>query len=64
MAYDAEVMPIGQAEQLTDRFLAQSGEGSMFFTNNWCPVTDATFDEEVLVLGPNSRGCVWIEDED
>jgi hypothetical protein len=64
MAYDAEVMPIGQAEQLTDRFLAQSGEGSMFFTNNWCPVTVATFDEEVLVLGPNSRGCVWIEDED
>ena len=64
MAYNAEVMPIVQAEQLTDRFLAQFGEGSMFFTNNWCPVTDATFDEGVLVLGPNSCGCLWIEDED
>jgi hypothetical protein len=54
MAYDAEIMPIGQAQQLTDRFFAQFGDGSTYFTNNWCTVTDATFDEGVLVLGPKT----------
>jgi hypothetical protein len=69
LAYDAEVMPLGWAGQLTDRFFAQFGEGSTsfsnkFFTNNWCPVTDATFDEGILILGPDSCGCLWVEDED
>ncbi|MGO9465479.1 MAG: hypothetical protein ACLQIB_09420 [Isosphaeraceae bacterium] len=64
LAYDAEVMPIEQARHLTDRFFAQFGDGSRFFTNNSCSVTDATFDEGVLVLAPNSCGCLWVEDED
>jgi hypothetical protein len=69
MAYDAEVMPLGQAGRLTDCFFAQFGEGSTsfsnkFFTNNWCSVTHATFEEGVLILGQDSCGCLWVEDKD
>jgi hypothetical protein len=64
LAYDAEVMPKIQAEQLSARFFDQFGVGSRYFTNNWCPVTDATFDEGVLVTGPDLSGCFWVEDED
>ena len=53
-----------QAEQLTDRFFGLFGDGLRFFTNNWCPATDATFDEGILVLGAKSCGCLWVEDED
>jgi hypothetical protein len=31
---------------------------------SWGPVTDATFDTGVLVLGPEVSGCLWVEDED
>jgi len=64
LAYSAEVMPQEQAEQLTERFFEQFGPGARFFTINWCPATDATFDEGVLVLGPQRSGCLWVEDED
>ena len=64
MAYSAEVMPEQQAEQLTERFFAQFGNGARFFTNNWCSATDATFDEGVLVIGSQQSGCLWVEDED
>jgi len=64
LAYSAEVMPEQQAEQLTEQFLAQFGSGARFFTNNWCPATNATFDEGVLVMGPDHSGCLWVEDED
>jgi hypothetical protein len=30
----------------------------------WDPVTEATFDTGVLVLGPGCSGCLWVEDED
>lgn len=30
----------------------------------WNPVTKATFDTGVLILGPQSSGCLWVEDED
>lgn len=45
MASDAEVMPVSHAECLSDRFFAQFGAGSRYFTNNWCSATDATFDD-------------------
>src|SRR5262249_45338630 len=61
LAYSAEIMPEGQAKQLAERFFAQFGTGARFFTNNWCPVTDATFDEGVLVIGPQRSGCMWVE---
>jgi hypothetical protein len=64
MAYDAEIMPMDRAGQLADRFFSQFGDGSRYFTNNWCPVTDATFDEGILVLGQHRSGCLWVEDED
>lgn len=64
LAYSAEVMPEQQAKQLTERFFAQFGAGAICFTNNWCPATDATFDEGVLVIGPQRSGCLWVEDED
>jgi hypothetical protein len=31
---------------------------------SWDPVTPATFDAGVLVIGPEQSGCLWIEDED
>lgn len=31
---------------------------------SWNPVTAATFDTGVLVLTPQSAGCLWVEDED
>ena len=64
MAYHAEVMPLEQAAGLADRFFEPFGEGARYFTNNWCPVTKATFDEGVLVLGLQRSGCLWVEDED
>src|SRR5262245_48376011 len=64
LAYSAEIMPERQAEQLTERFFAQFGSGARFFTNNWCPATNATFDEGVLVMGSHRSGCLWVEDED
>ena len=63
-AYDSENMPEAQAINLTERFLAQFGEESKFFTNNWCVTTEATFDEGVLVLGSQRSGYFWVEDED
>lgn len=32
--------------------------------NSWEPVTEATFDTGILVLGPRCSGCLWVEDED
>jgi hypothetical protein len=63
-AYSAEIMTEQEAARLTEAFFAQFGAGSRFFTNNWCPATDATFDEGVLVMGPQGCGCFWVEDED
>jgi hypothetical protein len=31
---------------------------------SWDPVTEATFDTGVLIIGPRISGCLWIEDED
>lgn len=55
-------------------------EGVRFYTNGtfhegrgpkltwsgvgWDPVTEATFDTGVLILGPQCSGCLWVEDED
>jgi hypothetical protein len=64
LAYSGEIMPECQAIKLTEQFFAQFGSGTRFFTNNWCPATDATFDEGVLVIGVYHSGCLWIEDED
>jgi len=74
LAYNAEVMPAARAADLAGRFLAQFGtEGVRYYTNgtfhegrgaSWDPVTAATFDTGVLVIGPRSSGCLWVEDED
>jgi hypothetical protein len=64
LAYSAEVMPEREAARLTEDFFAQFDLGSKYFTNNSCPVTDATFDEGVLVIGRQGCGCFWVEDED
>jgi hypothetical protein len=64
MAYDAQIMPRSQAEELTHRFFAQFDIGTRYFTNNWCPVTGATFDHGILAINPNVSGCFWVEDED
>lgn len=76
LAYHAEIMPAARAAELADRFLASFGtDGVHYFTNgncaeqggrnwSWNPVTAATFDTGVLVVGPRRCGCLWVEDED
>jgi hypothetical protein len=74
LAYNSEVMPESRATELADRFLGQFSVGARFFTNGtfyerqrhttWNPVTEATFDTGVLILGPKCSGCLWVEDED
>jgi hypothetical protein len=76
LAYRVQHMPIARAAELTARFLAPFGtERVRYFTNatdfdatgqNWAwnPVTTATFDTGVLVVGPQLSGCLWVEDED
>lgn len=63
-AYSVEVMTASQAEQLTEKFFEQFGAQARYFTNNWCLVTDATFDAGVLVIGAFRSGCLWVGDED
>ena len=63
-AYSVEIMTAAHAEQLTGKFFEQFGAQARYFTNNGCPVTDATFDVGVLVIGVLQSGCLWVEDED
>jgi hypothetical protein len=63
-AYGVEMMTAAQAEQLTGTFFEQFGAQARYFTNNWCPVTNATFDAGVIVIGALRSGCLWVEDED
>lgn len=81
LAYNSEILPVGRAEELAERFLALFGvEGVRFYTNGtfhesegqelsspsaaWNPVTGATFDTDVLIVGVRCSGCLWVEDED
>lgn len=64
MAYEDEVIPLSRAEQLTEEFFAQFGDGSRFYTNHGWPATEATFDGGILISGPDRSGCLWVEDED
>ncbi len=72
-----ELMSAARAAELADQF---GTGGVRFFTNgtfheppeaqrirsgaSWTPVTPATFDTGVLVMGPRCSGCLWVEDED
>jgi hypothetical protein len=45
-------------------FHAGRGERLTWSGVSWDPVTAATFDTGVLILGPHCSGCLWVEDED
>lgn len=74
----AEVMPVERAAELAGLFLTEIGGRPRFFSNrlwpipkggtwdslSWNGVTDATFDTGVLILGPTTSACLWVEDED
>lgn len=79
MAYGAEVMSEARATGLAEQFLAQFGQGTLYFSNrtrhlpradglghvtSWDPATMATFDTGVLAIGPGLSGCLWVEDKD
>ena len=76
LAYNAPIMSIERAAELAERFLSQfENENARFFTNgvdyspvsgiqSFSPVTDATFDTGILVIGRSRSGCLWVEDED
>jgi hypothetical protein len=69
LAYRAAVMSAERAAELAERFLPQFGDRAKYFSNGschggWIPVTDATFDTGVLIIGTDCSGCLWVEDED
>ncbi len=75
LAYDHEFTPPDRAADLANRFLAELGNETLtFYTNGtfhlgrdagpWMPVTKATFDTGLLIIGPVRSGCLWVEDED
>jgi hypothetical protein len=78
-AYNVELMLYSDAEHYAKAFLDLFGtEGVVYYTNGdfykdldkesrankWNPVTPATIDTGVIVLGPTKSGCLWVEDED
>lgn len=74
MAYSQPMMAAERAKKLAEQFLGQFGAEARFFSNGWTgwddgstgwnPVTDATFDTGILVIGSDRSGCIWVEDED
>lgn len=75
LATRSEILPLARASELAAQFLALFGtEGVRYFSNGeldgefhlsrWDPVTEATFDTGVLVLGPHRSGCLWVLEED
>ncbi|MEB2185704.1 hypothetical protein VDS18_07285 [Xanthomonas campestris pv. campestris] len=78
MAYGVELVSFERAQKLAKSFLESFPlEGTRYFTNgsfgrprgeknteSWWPVTDATLDTGVLVIGQSSTGCLWFTDED
>ena len=73
LAYHVELMPPGDAKALATAFVAQVGAPARYFTNGefdgrslWAfePITEATLDTGIIVLGPSSSGMLWVEDED
>jgi hypothetical protein len=74
MAYSHPMMSEERAKELARQFLEQFGAEAKFYSNGWTgwetgstswnPVTDATFDTGVLIIGNDRSGCIWVEDED
>ncbi|MDZ4656599.1 MAG: hypothetical protein SH868_03370 [Bythopirellula sp.] len=73
MAYKSELIPLAEAELLSNAFIELfKGQICRFYSNGewhipyqeWTPATDATFDGGILALGEHLSGCVWFEDED
>jgi hypothetical protein len=74
MAYSYPMMAEERARELAEQFLKQFGAEAKLYSNGWTgwetgstswnPVTDATFDTGVLIIGNDRSGCIWVEDED
>jgi hypothetical protein len=72
LAYHTEIMSASQAETLVDRFLAFFGDPLTFLTNTHplgsartvAPITEATFDEGIVVVAEDRAGILWVADED
>jgi hypothetical protein len=64
-------MSVSRALQLWQQFMAWFDDKAVKFATNaaeglnaWTPVTGATFDMGVLVIGATKVGCLWVEGED
>ncbi len=77
LAYGSETAAAPQAQALAAQLLAPFAvAGSVFYTNGiwgedvsqgpqqWCEMTDATFDGGVIAVAPQLAVCIWVEDED
>jgi hypothetical protein len=73
LAYHVELMPHTDAQLLAGAFVAQFEAPARYFTNGefvngtlsqFTPMTEATFNTGIVVLGLSSAGILWVEDED
>ncbi|MCB0714165.1 MAG: hypothetical protein KDD67_17710 [Ignavibacteriae bacterium] len=77
LAYGYEIMPRETARAYAEAFLTNYGSKEYTFYSNgdwtlddqssvrgWNPMTEATFDAGVVVVGSRSAACLWVEDED
>jgi hypothetical protein len=71
LAYGSQIMSVSRALQLWQQFMAWFDDKAVKFATNaaeglnaWTPVTGATFDMGVLVIGATKVGCLWVEGED
>jgi hypothetical protein len=77
LAYRSELMDAARAKDYAERFLALFDDAK-YYTNGdlgpvhaqgggtagWDPITGATFDTGVVVVGTNRVGILWVQDED
>jgi hypothetical protein len=79
MAYDSEIIPEKEAAQLAEIFISHFGNEARYYSNSpwklnvlsqknelssWDPLTEATFDSGIIIVGKSSIGIAWFEDED
>ena len=77
MAYNIELDSKPLADKLSYSFLSGFSSGAKIFTNGyfdkdsgffalrgWQPLSNATFDTDIVILDANKIGILWVEDED
>lgn len=75
LAYSEELMPLGDANKISDRLIKLFKNNRLFFTNatfqnsysrltEWNSITESTFDTGVVIVSNERIGIIWVQDED